>query len=245
MVIKTDSFVFLTNIETETQRRLIAISNRLDDTFDGGAFARLFLRSLTEYLYKQLPGLLKERTDFNLSIPVNDQRDFVAKYYDKRVNELLTTIKTTIDRSVMVIFKYDVKKNPLAGITLDDIKTEYFLPDYRTLEFVNSHFIDGIDNNDLVTIEEIEIPPKYKGQIKLKWKGTPSQFGFIIDLLIKGEYLERPTNSFAKDADYYSEIFEIDTTPGTLAKEVSENTNSLNTENRKKFKIPPKKDLTS
>ena len=99
------------------------------------------------------------------------------------------------------------------------------------------------DNNDRYeqNISQTETSP----QKKIKWTGTPSQFGFIIDLLITGGYLKKPSTSFAKDAEYYSTIFDIDTTPGTLAKEVSENTNSLNTENRKKFKIPPKDDLVS
>lgn len=82
-------------------------------------------------------------------------------------------------------------------------------------------------------------------QKRIKWEGTPSQFGFIIDLLITGGYLKKPTSSFVKDADFYATIFDIETTPGTLAKELSEKTNSLNTINRKKIVIPPKDDLIS
>lgn len=80
---------------------------------------------------------------------------------------------------------------------------------------------------------------------KLKWTGTPSQFGFIIDLLIQGGYIKKPTTSFAKDANIYLSLFDIDTTVATLTKEVSENTNNLEATNRIKFKIPLKSDLTS
>lgn len=78
---------------------------------------------------------------------------------------------------------------------------------------------------------------------RLKWKGTPSQFGFIIDLLIQGGYLEKPTSSFAKDANFYLQFFDIETTNTTLAKELSEGTNSLATKNRKKITIPNKDKL--
>jgi len=78
---------------------------------------------------------------------------------------------------------------------------------------------------------------------KLKWNGTPSQFGFIIDLLIQGGYLEKPTASFAKDANFYLQIFDIETTNTTLAKELSEGTNSLATKNRNKITIPNKDKL--
>ena len=78
---------------------------------------------------------------------------------------------------------------------------------------------------------------------KLKWKGTPSQFGFIIDLLIQGGYLEKPTSSFAKDANFYLQFFDIETTNTTLAKELSEGTNSLATKNRNRITIPHKDKL--
>lgn len=78
---------------------------------------------------------------------------------------------------------------------------------------------------------------------KLKWMGKPSQFGFIIDLLIQGGYLEKPTSSFSKDANLYLQHFDIDTTEATLAKELSEGSNNLATKNRKKIIIPHKDKL--
>jgi hypothetical protein len=97
--------------------------------------------------------------------------------------------------------------------------------------------------NDTEIHEFIDSVSKTKTDKKLKWLGTPSQFGFIIDLLIQGGYLERPTSSFQKDANFYLQHFDINTTPGTLAIEVSENTNHLSTDNRKRIIIPHKDKL--
>lgn len=72
---------------------------------------------------------------------------------------------------------------------------------------------------------------------KLKWLGTPSQFGFIIQELIGKGYLDRPTSSNQQDAKIYLSIFNINTTEGTLAKELSENTNSITPENAGKLKM--------
>lgn len=99
----------------------------------------------------------------------------------------------------------------------------------------------------LLQYDDEEITPSFQNTnidaSKLIWKGTPAQFGFIIDLLIQGGYLEKPTSSFEKDANFYFEHFQITTTIKTLAKELSENTNSMETKNRNKFSIPGKDKL--
>ena len=76
--------------------------------------------------------------------------------------------------------------------------------------------------------------------IKLIWLGKPAQFGYIIQELIDKGYLKRPTSSFKKDADIYLQLFEVDTTASSLAKEISSwiGQNSLSSGNRKKFNIP-------
>lgn len=90
-----------------------------------------------------------------------------------------------------------------------------------------------------VNLDNIEtVLPK-----KLKWLGTPSQFGFIMDLLIQGGYLEKPSTHFSKDAAIYLEHFTIGGTSKTIAKELSEPANSLSTNNRNKIKIPHKDTL--
>jgi hypothetical protein len=90
-------------------------------------------------------------------------------------------------------------------------------------------------------LKEIEPPVLVNGNrsvSKLKWTGTPAQFGFIIDLLIQKGYLEKPAKSYAKDADIYLEHFDIECAKSSLIKELSESTNSIVPKNRKSFHIP-------
>lgn len=77
-----------------------------------------------------------------------------------------------------------------------------------------------------------------QSSVKLKWKASPAVFGSIIDELINKGYIERPTSSFNKDAAIYLQLFEIDTTPATLTKELSDRTNSLCADNRYKLTLP-------
>lgn len=93
---------------------------------------------------------------------------------------------------------------------------------------------------DLLTPSIHVQPPKQK----IKWTGTPAQFGFYMDLLIQGGYLQKPTGSFEKDSTFYLEHFDIETTKGTLTKELSENTNSIETKYRNKVVIPHKDKLS-
>lgn len=79
---------------------------------------------------------------------------------------------------------------------------------------------------------------------KLKWTGTPAQFGFIINELIGKGYIEKPTGSYNKDAEFYFSIMDIDTTPGNLSNEVNINKNSFSANNAGKFKIPSKDKLS-
>jgi hypothetical protein len=98
---------------------------------------------------------------------------------------------------------------------------------------------------ELLQIEQIEYEPNKTntGVKKLNWIGGPAEFGFIIDQLIAGGYLERPTANYTTDAVFYLNLFNIETTIGTLTKELSETTNNLSVGNRNKFKIPSKDKL--
>jgi hypothetical protein len=74
--------------------------------------------------------------------------------------------------------------------------------------------------------------------IKLKWKASPAIVGCIIDELISKGYIERPTSSYAKDVNVYMQLFDIDSTPATLAKELSDRTNSLCANNKTRLTLP-------
>jgi hypothetical protein len=76
------------------------------------------------------------------------------------------------------------------------------------------------------------------GRLKVKWNGTPSQFGFIINELIGKGYMIKPTGSFERDAEFWMSVFDINTTLGTLAKELSSNTNSLSSDDGRELILP-------
>ena len=83
-----------------------------------------------------------------------------------------------------------------------------------------------------------ERPDQTVSGFKLKWKASPAIFGTLMDELIEKGYIERPTASYSKDVSCYMQIFDIDSTPATLAKELSDRTNSLCADNRAKLTLP-------
>jgi hypothetical protein len=93
-------------------------------------------------------------------------------------------------------------------------------------------------------INQINIEDK----IKLKWAGTPAQFGYIFLELEKKGFIEIPKTggipSYKKFANICFDLFEIKTTIGNLEKEMNSKSNSLTSANRNDFKIPNKTDLS-
>ncbi len=89
---------------------------------------------------------------------------------------------------------------------------------------------------------------------KIKWKGTPSQFGYLFLELVKHGFIDPPlyngeTNHTGLARLCY-EYFDIDTTPGNLTKELKpdnkitgERKNTLSDTKRAKFTIPYLSDL--
>lgn len=73
---------------------------------------------------------------------------------------------------------------------------------------------------------------------KLKWLGTPAQFGFVIQELIGKGYLEKPAGSNAKDVKALLEHFEVNGKESTIEKELSVNQNSMSANNRSRFRVP-------
>ena len=92
--------------------------------------------------------------------------------------------------------------------------------------------------HDIITNTSDEIITPNSTINKLKWNGTPSQFGFILQELIGKGWIERPTNSHKKDAEFIMQLFEINTTIGNLENEINPNKNSLTSNNSMMFKIP-------
>ncbi len=67
---------------------------------------------------------------------------------------------------------------------------------------------------------------------KVKFKGSVSEFGYMIYQFTENGFIQKPSNSYLKDAEYYLSIYEISTTTATLAKELNINTNSLIPKNK-------------
>jgi hypothetical protein len=72
---------------------------------------------------------------------------------------------------------------------------------------------------------------------KIKWNGGPSDFGFLINELIANGWIDKPYNNHSKNANFFYDLFDIDTTIGTLASELNENRNSLSPDSKNMFRI--------
>ena len=90
-------------------------------------------------------------------------------------------------------------------------------------------------------LKEMKTKP-IKSSVKLQWKGSPAQFGYLMLELAQQGYIEIPSTSgeasYRKYATICYKLFELDTTEANLIKEMNPNTNSLVDSNRAKFQIP-------
>jgi hypothetical protein len=157
---------------------------------------------------------------------------------EKEQSEFVQRVVSELKQAnILNIFRDDYLTEGKKIVVDESVKRlEKYIETVRKENVNNGELIAGFKNEPLP--ETIQTSNQ-----KLKWIGTPSQFGFIIDLLIQGGYLERPKSSFTKDANFYLQHFDINTTPGTLAIEISEQTNHLSIENRKRIIIPHKDKL--
>ena len=91
---------------------------------------------------------------------------------------------------------------------------------------------------DLTTIEV---------EKKIKWKASPSIFGFLINELINNNYLEPPFKggqyNYTGLAKLLYKYFEIETTQDNLIKELHPNKTTLSDTKKAKFTIPKASDL--
>jgi len=96
------------------------------------------------------------------------------------------------------------------------------------------------------------LKPVHAGE-KIKWKGTPSQFGYLFLELVKQGFIEPPMRNgeynYKGLARICYDYFDIEskpekkTTPENLAKELNPESNRLSDTKRAKFTIPDKADL--
>lgn len=196
-----------------------------------------------------------EKYDHKLRYIENKTEAMIKAYYAKGENPTLSVFKPLL---IEILSLSDVFTTFESEVEQIDEKTMSQFS-YMARHFENSIFREAGQTKvmfDAKEFVELEIK-KLEGNVDgdegqnnltskqiIKWLGTPSQFGFLVDLLIQGGYLERPAKSLSKTAKFFLEHFEIKTTLSTLEKELSETTNSLSIENRNKIKIPHKDKLS-
>lgn len=82
---------------------------------------------------------------------------------------------------------------------------------------------------------------------KIKWSGTPSQFGYLFLELVKNGFIEPPLyngeTNYKGLARLCYQNFDINTTPGNIEKEMNPNKNTLSDTKRAKFTIPNISDI--
>lgn len=202
-------------------------------------------------------------TDFNSRIEKSyNRQEFIQReikkysYNDFFNDASIVDVTKTIER-----LGYDMaveSKDAEIGIMLSNnlIRGYYYeTPDFNSYTSLISHLkniqdlIRGFAMPIFLNKIKTELSSKYLtnsmeqeievnvGGNKLRWIGTPSQFGFIIQELIGKGYLEKPTSSNAKNAKLFLSIFDIDTTEQTLSKELSDKTNSISPENARLLTI--------
>jgi len=119
------------------------------------------------------------------------------------------------------------------------------------IEEIKFIYFDSVKRNENITIDElneIENNVNLKIDKKLKWKGTPAQFCYIIDLLINKGYLEQPTPKGERSGKILLSHFEFENdTPSfeSLGRNLHKNFDPIkNVEHRKLFqKMPHRNDL--
>lgn len=99
-------------------------------------------------------------------------------------------------------------------------------------EFIELH----IEEKEIEEIQKIDLPKK------IKWRGKPSQFGFLILELAGKGWIDLPTNSYKSGAKYLMEIFDVDTTNNNLENEINPKKNSLEIDNQRFLTLKNRKD---
>lgn len=131
-----------------------------------------------------------------------------------------------------LINRHDVKKDATPIIEQLDNTTEFI---EKSLLYSDANTI-----NDTLSTENQKVSPE-----KIKWTGTPAQFGHIFRELADRGYIEEPKTRAKESNAAYARLllqhFEVEGSNKTIEHELNPNQNSL-TETRS-FKIPDQKSL--
>jgi hypothetical protein len=177
------------------------------------------------------------------------RRDYLNNYiphFSYYYYDIIRVQKEFYKKSLLVTKRFESKgKNMTFGKVAENIQYlihSFIVETIQNIETENycTKLLNELQGNSALSTD------KSPAQPKLKWKGTAAQFGYIIQELVGKEFIEKPTGSYAKDAEFYLQHFEIEGKITTLTKEISpaENQNSLSAKNRTKIIIPNIKTLS-
>jgi hypothetical protein len=151
---------------------------------------------------------------------------------------LIKLYKDILDERNRPVEKENGKEIPAAKALNERRKERYFMPTETYEEIIKWLELEHTKLKPDLASNKIE---------KLRWLGTPSQFGFIFNELAERGFIEIPKThgkeSISKFANICYALFEIEATPGNLAKELNPNKCTLSNTNRKFFKFPNITDL--
>jgi hypothetical protein len=171
----------------------------------------------------------KDHSSFSLFFALQFSLTDIIEGMDLLADEFLEHhLKHTFDNDIPKFKKY-----------LDGLCLKYdFLK--GTHETIITQFFDRLTQEDRPEKANVNA---LKAE-KLRWSGTPSQFGYLLLELAKKGFIDLPTTggeaSYAKYAKVSSELFDFQTptTLENLKKEFNPNKNTLSETVRSKFSIP-------
>ncbi len=208
-----------------------AIENSLDqEVFIKSSFKSLERIFDTSYKYPTQELKKKKSGELDMNIQVID---YIGEL---DYNELRNCfIKLMMGRIPYHMIKYPNREKPES--TDDKLSLHIFTAAlYKLYKYIETEY-KNIVQPEIQYIEE-----------KIKWLGSPSQFGYLFLQLIDGGFIELPIGrgnpNYAKLARMCLEKFQIKGKSSSITKELTPKGNSLEPPNRIAFKIPDIKDLS-
>jgi hypothetical protein len=215
---------------------------------------------------KNLSEFENDSNWYNLTLTVKTQ--FISLLTEWRFNSLviindIELQKMTSSFYFSSLFKATVSEieENIMQLTTNKAKCEYLIRSITDLEKINKLNGIPIENNpiDQKVIRYLKFELEYYKQVmelpdqenqfeplqKIKWKGSPAQFGYLFTELVKNDFLETPVHNgepnFTGFAKQCWEHFEINTTLENLIKEMNPKKNTLS--DTKRIKFPKLSDL--
>lgn len=144
---------------------------------------------------------------------VNNHLGFLSDYFERELKkselskrEFYQNINLVLDQ-ITVRIKQQHKKQPTQNIEEIVVVINGAGFDIELINYIKESINNPIHLNQTSLKEEEKKIPKVN---KLTWKGTPAQFGFIIDLLINKGYINQPTPYGERSAELLLSLFEFE-----------------------------------